>query len=145
MTNYMWRTPDVLHVICTQLHSAHFSVHVGDSSPHSEETVKNLDLWLSIRSLLLLLLFLLSILLFFVLVCKDLHYVKVTIFLNTKLCLKNYVNIGQILARIYTILKWRFFLNSKLCLKNHVNIVQIFARIYIKVTFFSKHKILKIL
>ena len=45
----------MLHVVCTQFHMGHLSVRVGDSSRRSEEIVKNLELCLWKRLLLLLL------------------------------------------------------------------------------------------
>ena len=47
--------PNVLHMICTQLHSGHLNISGGDSSQCSEEIVKNLELHLLLRSLLSLL------------------------------------------------------------------------------------------
>ena len=46
----------MLHVICTQLHLGYLSIGVGDSSQHSEEIVKSLELRFSMGLLLLLLL-----------------------------------------------------------------------------------------
>ena len=45
---------DVLHVICTWLRPGHLTIHVVDSSQHSEEIVKNLELHLWMQLLLLL-------------------------------------------------------------------------------------------
>ena len=39
-TSCSWWAPDVLAVICTQLHPGHLSVRVGDSSRRDEEAVK---------------------------------------------------------------------------------------------------------
>ena len=59
MTCCMWWAPDVLHMICTQLHAGHLSVRVVDSLWCSDEVVKNLELHLSMGLLLCLLLLLL--------------------------------------------------------------------------------------
>ena len=43
----------MLHVICTQLCPGHLRVCVGDSLRRSEEIVQNVELHLSVQSLLL--------------------------------------------------------------------------------------------
>ena len=48
-----WQAPNVLHMICTQLHFGHVSVGVGVITWHSEEMIKNIELCLSMSLLLL--------------------------------------------------------------------------------------------
>ena len=43
-------------MMCKRLHTGHLSVHVEDSLQHHEETVENLELCLSVRLLVVLLL-----------------------------------------------------------------------------------------